>query len=89
MTQTLNAINYSLNQLSGDLRDYSIWDETYVFAENGNQNYIQENLADASFEQLNLNLVAVADVNGSLEYCQSFDLNNSVKVQTTNQTEQP
>ena len=87
-TQTLNAINYSLNQLKGDLRDYSIWDETYVFAEDGNQNYIKENLADSSFEELNLNLIAVADVNGCLEYCQSFDLNNSVKVQTTNQTKQ-
>ncbi len=88
MTQTLNAINYSLNQIRGDLRDYSDWDDTYNFAEDGNQNYIQDNMVDSTFEQLNLNLIVVADVNGCLEYCQSFDLNNSVKVQTTDQTKQ-
>ncbi len=88
LVQTKNAINYDLSQLKGNLVSYSDWDDTYNFAQNYNQAYIDVNFVDSTFETLGLNLVAIVNNNCSLVYCQSFDRNSSVKVQASNETKQ-
>ncbi len=86
VTQAINTINYRITDLTGGVKDYSFWDDTYNFVQNENEDYIENNFVDETFENLNLNLIAIINNNRSLVYCQSFDLNNSAKVQTTEET---
>src|SRR5665647_3218122 len=55
--QTLSVINYSLNILQGQLKDYSCWDDTYDYVQNKNQEYIDNNFVESTFENLNLNFI--------------------------------
>jgi signal transduction histidine kinase len=87
ISQARSVIDYRLSQLEGKVKDYSFWDDTYNFVQNRNDDYVENNFVDVTFENLGLNLVAVVDENRSIVYCQSFDLNNSVKVQTSEETE--
>jgi signal transduction histidine kinase len=86
INQALSVINYSLNSLQGQLKDYSHWDDTYNFVQNKNQEYIDNNFFESTFENLNLNLLGIVDNNRSIVYCQSFDLINLTKVNTPEET---
>ncbi len=81
--QALDMINYSLTSLQGQLKDYSFWDDTYNFVQNKNQDYVDNNFVDLTFQNLNLNLIAIVDNNSNLIYCQTFDLDNAVKIPPT------
>jgi sensor domain CHASE-containing protein len=69
INQALSVINYSLNSLQGQLKDYSHWDDTYNFVQNKNQEYIDNNFFESTFENLNLNLLGIVDNNRSIVYC--------------------
>ena len=86
ITQANSVIKYRLSQLISKVKDYSFWDDTYNFVQNGNEDYVEDNFIEDTFENLNLNLIAVIDNNRNLVYCQSFDFNNSTKVQTSEET---
>jgi signal transduction histidine kinase len=86
ITQATSTISYRLSQLTGKVKDYSFWDDTYNFVQNYNQDYVENNYVDDTFVNLNLNLIAIVNNTRSLVYCQSFDLNNSAKVQTSEET---
>ena len=86
ITQATSTINYQISDLTGKVKDYAFWDDTYNFVQNENEDYVENNFIDDTFENLNLNLVAIVNNNRSIVYCQSFDLNNSAKVQTTEGT---
>jgi signal transduction histidine kinase len=88
LNQTINVINYDLSQLKANAISYSAWDDTYKFVQDGNQAYIDINYVDSTFEELNLNLLVIVDNNSRMLYCQSFDLNNSVKVETSTSTKE-
>jgi sensor domain CHASE-containing protein len=83
ITQAMSTLNYRLIELEGKVKDYSFWDDTYYFVQDGNQDYTENNFVDETFENLNLNLIAIVNNSRSLMYYQSFDLNNSAKVQTS------
>jgi sensor domain CHASE-containing protein len=56
--QTLrNNIDYQIKQLESTADDWAAWDETYSFIENNNTQYVTSNLMDATFTNLNLNLM--------------------------------
>ena len=86
ITQARSTINYRLSQLEGKVKDYSSWDDTYDFVQNENQDYVESNFIDATFENLNLNLVAIMNNNRSVVFCQSFDLVNATMVNTSEST---
>ncbi len=83
INQAMSTINYSLSNLQGQLKDYSCWDDTYSFVQNRNPEYIQNNFVESMFENLDLNLVVIVDNDRNVVYCQSFNLTNLEKVQTT------
>ncbi len=86
INQAVSTINYRSADLTGSVKDYSFWDDTYYFVQNENEDYIENNFVDETFENLNLNLIAIINNNMSLVYCQSYDLTNSAKIQTTVET---
>jgi sensor domain CHASE-containing protein len=86
LNQALNVINYNLTNLQGQLKDYSHWNDTYNYVQNKNQEYIENNFVESTFDNLNLNLICIVNNNRNIVYCQSFDLNNLTKVQTSEGT---
>src|SRR3972149_8038746 len=81
--QIVSTIDYRLSGLGTKVEDYASWDDTYNFIQNRNQDYTENNFIDETFQNLNLNLVAIVDNNRSLVYCQSFDLPNATMVATS------
>ena len=83
LTQLINAVSNSRENLEQAAIVYGAWDATYNFAENPSQQYIDFNYIDNMFETQNLNLIAIVDNQGNILYCQSFNLTNSQKVTNT------
>ncbi len=86
ISQALNTIGYRLSELSGKVKDYSFWDDTYNFVQNGNEEYVNNNFVESTFENLNVNLIVVVNNSRSLVYCQTIDLNNGTEVTTSEET---
>jgi len=80
--QAGNTINYALSELESKVNDWAFWDDTYYFAQDGNSDYIHNNLMDEVFINFRINLLIVTDPNGSILYSKSFDLLNAVETST-------
>jgi signal transduction histidine kinase len=77
--QAKNILNYTLTNLEVKATDYAFWDDSYRFIQDQNYQYINSNFVDSTFENLDLDLVAIIG-NGRLLFCQSYDHLNFVKV---------
>ena len=78
-----SIITYRLSDLTTKVKDYAFWDDSYNFVQNPNSEYVRSNFGDSTFENLNLNLIAIVNNKTSIIYCQSYDLNTSAKIQTS------
>lgn len=59
----------------GKLRaDWSAWDDTYTFIQNGNQKYIKSNLTIEQIAALNVNLILYVNSNSKIVFGTGFDL---------------
>lgn len=72
--QSVNALRDSIDGLDTKLSDWANWDDTYKFIEDRNQDYVESNLGDSTFEQLNINTIAFVNTSGKLVYDKEFDL---------------
>ncbi|NLF89635.1 hypothetical protein GX563_12555 [Candidatus Bathyarchaeota archaeon] len=53
--------------------DYAWWDDTYDFAQNHDFEFIESNFRDSTFQNLDLNLVIISDIDNNLLYCKIRD----------------
>jgi PAS domain S-box-containing protein len=74
VTRVISSIEDDLDNLSVQTTDWAHWDDTYVFALNGNQEYIQSNMAADTFDTLRLNLMAYVDTTGKITFAKAYDL---------------
>jgi PAS domain S-box-containing protein len=65
-----------LTSLETTALDWSAWDDTYAFVEDGNSQYISANLVDEAFLNLQLNLMAFVHSSGRIVYAKAFDLDS-------------
>ncbi len=72
LQQVLNALASDLANLESKASDWSAWDETYAFVQDQNPAYL-DNLTDATFANLNLNLMVLIDVSGKIVYARYYD----------------
>jgi hypothetical protein len=70
-----NALTVITNRLTADTQDWADWDDTYSFAINANNEYIQNNFQNQIFENKNINLMMVLDSSGKVIYGKAYDLN--------------
>ncbi len=78
--RALNAVQQDIDSVSTAAADWGIWDDTYFFAQDGNQGYIDANFQDSSFTSLQLNLIVVIDSSGQVLHGEAFDLQGEVEV---------
>jgi len=62
------AIDARLEILNHIAIDWGNWDDTYNFIKNPSPDYVKSNLNAESFAQLKVNILIIADLNGSMVY---------------------
>jgi diguanylate cyclase (GGDEF)-like protein/PAS domain S-box-containing protein len=72
-------INSKEISLKSTLLDWSKWDDTYNFIMNHNQKYIDDNLQNSTFTELNLNTMIFVNENGKIIYSQGYNLENQTE----------
>ena len=71
--QVCEQLDDILGQLDTMARDWAIWDDTYMFAEDENERYIQSVMSDESLANLRMNLLVVAQTTGRMLFGAAFD----------------
>ncbi|MBN2734412.1 MAG: hypothetical protein JXQ82_06125 [Methanomicrobiaceae archaeon] len=70
-----NYIDYKIFSLNKINIDWALWDPTYYFMDDQNPGYIEENLPDVTFINLNVDAILFFDEHGSLFYGRYYDHN--------------
>lgn len=76
LQRIVNTLSDELNALEGSSGNWANWDETYFFLRDGSSDYVTVNMIDDTFYNLNLNLIAFANLSGEIVYERAFDLAN-------------
>ncbi len=66
-------LNVSLAALNNTVKDWAAWDETYQFIDDHNPAFLDSNLMDVTFQNLNLNMMLFFNQEGQLIYGKSYD----------------
>jgi PAS domain S-box-containing protein len=72
-----NALADELAILGTNVGDYGHWDDTYAFVQDGNRRYVDANLIDETFINLQLNLMVFVNRAGQIVFAEAFDLDQS------------
>jgi two-component system, sensor histidine kinase and response regulator len=75
--EALNAQIVSLDTLT---HDWAVWDDTYQFVQDQNQNYVDINTTDESFMSSRLNLILIVDPSGNVVFSKTFDLEKEAEI---------
>lgn len=70
LKETIHTEQSYLNKV---VQDWAFWDDTYKFIQDGNKDYIDDNIQNQTFTQLEVNTIIFANNNGSLVYSKSLD----------------
>lgn len=68
-----NEINFRLKNILTSASDWGTWDETYLYTQGLNTNYIESNLVDDTFDSLNFDICIIADDSGNVLYGKQID----------------
>lgn len=78
--RALSGLADKLAFLDATALDWSAWDDTYAFVQDGNEDYIKTNLVDGTFNHLGLNLTLFVDSAGQTVFAKAFDLQSEMEV---------
>jgi|LGVF01.1.fsa_nt_gb diguanylate cyclase (GGDEF)-like protein len=70
---SLNSINTMIKKLEIILVDWARWDDTYCFVENENEEYIKSNIVKSTFIDLEMNYIAIHDIENNLIFAIEYD----------------
>jgi diguanylate cyclase (GGDEF)-like protein len=73
MSRIESSIEFSLDSMSRNVKDWGIWDDTYNYVAGTNSNYEDDNLYLEAFEILNIDMVMIFDDNAEVFYSRIFD----------------
>lgn len=67
-----NLVELKKQDLARDFQSWSAWDDTYEFVADRNQQYLQDNLIPTTYQNLNINLIAIVNQAGEVVYGGTF-----------------
>ncbi len=76
VTQAAAVLNENLRVLEGITTDWAMWDDTYEFIQDGNEEYRASNLVDSTFINNNLSIRVYINSSGKIVEAQAYDLMN-------------
>ena len=74
------AIDDTLKRLESTLGDWAHWDDTYEFVAGNRDQYIEENMMDSTFVNLDINMMVFIDPEGFIVYSSSIDLETETRM---------
>ena len=81
LSRTNKSIHNEIRRLDDVCHDWSAWDDTYEFMENGSQEYINSNLTLESLITADLNLILFLKTNGEMFWGEIYDSSHEKKIQ--------
>ena len=78
--RAINVLNDESKHLDTIVYDWAAWDDTYDYINNQNQNYLDSNLLDGTFTGLGLNIILYVDLNDTVIYEKTFDLETETEL---------
>ncbi len=78
--QVTEALSASLEALDTYCYDWAEWDDTYKFAQEYNQEYVDRNLQDDTFTSTDISLVSIFNTSQEMVYGKAYDLINSEEI---------
>ncbi len=74
LLRTTNILSKTITDEEADVARRAAWDDTYAFIQDGNEAYIDRNLADAAFISLRVNVMLYVNSSGIVVFSKGFDL---------------
>lgn len=74
LQRVLAAFENNFTILNYLANDWSHWDDTYRFVQDGNIAFIRSNLVEETFQDLDVNFIIIKDTEGNVVYAGSYDL---------------
>ena len=78
--RALGVFSSGLTTLDAITYDWAAWDDTYVFVEDVNEEYIESNLVDDTLLVLRLNLLLFINASGEIVFGKGFHLDDEEEV---------
>src|SRR3972149_7056489 len=72
----VNNLNIEFANLNSTVNDWASWDDTYRFIQDNNTAYVESNLPDETFVNLQLNMMLFINESCQLAYGKMYDFNN-------------
>lgn len=72
--QASSMLNDELSYLNATAYDWAVWDDSYNFVHDLNQQYVDVNLVETTFIKLRLNLMLYVNAAGETVFVKAFDL---------------
>lgn len=79
--RVINALDAEIDAQDVLTGDWSSWDDAYEFAKDTNEDFIDANFGDATFENAGINLIAFYDTSGEPIHSRFFDLKEMKEVE--------
>jgi methyl-accepting chemotaxis protein len=74
VARVMDALGEEVSNLDRTVLDYAAWDDTYAFLEDQNKEYIDSNLEESGFAEMNINFLFIADISGKILFKGGHDL---------------
>ncbi len=74
LQRVLAAFENNFTILNYLANDWSHWNDTYRFVQDGNIEFIRSNLVEETFQDLDVNFIIIQDMEGNVVYAGSYDL---------------
>jgi PAS domain S-box-containing protein len=71
------TVSARLDALSTYCYDWAAWDDTYNFAREYNQEYVDRNLQNETFSYSEVNIIAILDKSGNIVFSKAYDFANN------------
>lgn len=82
--RVLSALSNEVSEINSKCGDWAPWDETYAFVQDGNAEYVQNNLMEDTFINLRINIMLFINSSGQIVYSKAVDLQNMTEAQVPN-----
>jgi sensor domain CHASE-containing protein len=73
MNLIINILNIEIERLEFAAKDYGAWDNTYDFVEDRNEDYLESNYVDETFENNKWNMFFLLGRDNSVIYSKGYD----------------
>lgn len=74
LSRATDALSREAENLDLTVRDWAFWDDTYAFVAHPDPAYVQVNLTESTFQELNVQAIVFLDVSGRVVYAKGAGL---------------